>query len=232
MRALLRFWIQAAWVLLMSGALAVLLFPYWQQLRRADQTIPRQDAAFIRLSPLEVAALPLATRFDMPLGSENGALTYNARIFRVSGHLGDDLNGIGGGNSDLGDPVYAAADGYVIYSGIPHESWGRMTIIAHRLLPEDDFGPVVQTVYAHLKDQAVVAGERVHRGQIIGSVGTAASAPLAHLHFEIRQGPYINPGQGYAETPLNRVAPEAFIRAHRGAVSDLLNNSPQKDLKR
>ena len=74
------------------------------------------DPAFIRLTPLEVSTLPMATRFDMPMGSEHGAFTYNARSFRIQRHLGDDLNGIGGGNSDLGDPVYAAAAGRVVLS--------------------------------------------------------------------------------------------------------------------
>src|SRR4051794_27653305 len=66
------------------------------------------DAAFVRLSSSEVSALPLAAHFIAPMGAENGALTYNARPFRTSRHLGDDLNGIGGWNSDLGDPVFAS----------------------------------------------------------------------------------------------------------------------------
>jgi hypothetical protein len=56
------------------------------------------DAAFVCLSPLEVATLPLAARFDPPLGGENGALTYDAQPFLTTRHLGDDLNGIGGWN--------------------------------------------------------------------------------------------------------------------------------------
>jgi hypothetical protein len=60
-------------------------------------------------------------------------------------------------------------------------------------------------------------------------VGTAEGAYLAHLHFEVRLGPYVNPGQGYADTPLNRVAPEQFIRAHRGAGVAVLNPSTKKD---
>lgn len=190
---------------------------------------PPLDPAFLRLTPMEMATLPVAARFDMPLGAENGALTYNARAFRMRGHLGDDLNGIGGGNTDLGDPVYAAGDGRVVYAGLPHESWGRMILIAHRLPEGDELGPVVQTMYAHLQDIRVGVGEEVCRGQVIGSVGTAASAPLAHLHFEVRLGPYVNPGQGYADTPLNRVSPEVFIRARRGARPDVLNPAPQKE---
>src|SRR3954467_11939871 len=72
------------------------------------------DAAYVRLSPWEMATLPLAVRFDPPMGGERGALTYNAQPFRITRHLGDDLNGIGGWNSDLGDPVYAAGAGMVI----------------------------------------------------------------------------------------------------------------------
>lgn len=187
------------------------------------------DPAFQRLSPLETATLPLATRFDMPLGSEHGAFTYNARAFRISRHLGDDLNGIGGQNSDLGDPVYAAGAGRVVYAGIPGPGWGKMILIAHRLPEGDALGPVVQTMYAHLESMRVRTGQLVQRGEPIGTVGTGEGAYLAHLHFEVRVGPYVNPGQGYADTALNRVAPEQFIRARRGAGAEILNSAPQKD---
>lgn len=187
------------------------------------------DPPFVRLTPLEVAALPLATRFDMPMGSEHGAFTYNARAFRIQRHLGDDLNGIGGGNSDLGDAVYAAAAGQVIYAGVPSPDWGNMILIAHRLPEGDELGPVVQTVYAHLESIRVHTGQVVRRGEPIGTVGTAGGRYWAHLHFEVRVGPYINPGQGYADTALNRVAPEVFIRAHRGADENVLNLPPEND---
>jgi hypothetical protein len=39
-------------------------------------------------SPFELASLPLATRFDFSLGSENGAFAYNARRFTENHHLG------------------------------------------------------------------------------------------------------------------------------------------------
>ena len=91
---------------------------------RWDGAVPF-DPAFHRLTPEEVVTLPLAVRFDMPLGSQHGALTYNARPFRISRHLGDDLNGIGGENSDLGDPVFAAGMGRVVYTGRPGSGWGK-----------------------------------------------------------------------------------------------------------
>src|SRR5262249_37900828 len=38
----------------------------------------------------------------------------HAQRFTENFHLGDDLNGIGGENSDLGDPIYTVADGRVL----------------------------------------------------------------------------------------------------------------------
>jgi len=187
------------------------------------------DPAFVRLTPRETATLPLATRFDVPMGSEHGALTYNARGFRIERHLGDDLNGIGGENSDLGDPVYAAGAGRVVYAGTPSADWGKIILIAHRLPEGDELGPVVQTMYAHLESIQVRTGQNVQRGDVIGTVGTAPSANFAHLHFEVRVGPYVNPGQGYADTALNRVSPAKFIEARRGAEAQVLNPAPQKD---
>ena len=114
---------QLATLLALSASLALLLL---------EMRTPRQgraplpfDPALLRLSAAETAALPLAARFDHPLGSEHGALTYNARPFRMARHLGDDLNGIGGGNSDLGDPVHAIAAGRVVYAGEPGPGWGK-----------------------------------------------------------------------------------------------------------
>src|SRR5437762_10953710 len=72
------------------------------------------DPAFRIPSPLELASIPTATHFDFPLGNENGAMAYNAQHFTQNKHLGDALNGIGGENSDLGDPTYAIADARVL----------------------------------------------------------------------------------------------------------------------
>lgn len=178
--------------------------------------LPPFDAAFLRLSAPEVAALPLATRFESPMGARNGALTYNARSFRMSRHLGDDLNGIGGWNSDLGDPTFASGDGRVVYTGVPGEGWGNMIILAHRV-PEaaSPWGwRVYLTVYAHLDSILVKHGQLVARGLKIGTVGTAAGKYWAHLHFEIRQSRSVYPGLGYADGPLDRVSPEKFLLEH------------------
>jgi murein DD-endopeptidase MepM/ murein hydrolase activator NlpD len=186
--------------------------------------VPAFDPAFLRLPAHEIASLPEASRWDQPMGSEHGALTYNAQPFRITRHLGDDLNGIGGYNSDLGDAVYAAAAGKVVYRGLAGRGWGNMLIVAHRVRDaKSGEWQVVQSVYAHLEDMAVAGDAFVQRGQQIGTVGTASGQYLAHLHFEIRLGPYVFPSVGYADAPLNRVSPATFIREHRGAPDDQLD---------
>jgi murein DD-endopeptidase MepM/ murein hydrolase activator NlpD len=182
---------------------------------------PPFDPQWVRLSAYEIAMTPLVARWDMPMGGELGELTYNAQPFLTTRHLGDDLNGIGGYNSDLGDAVYAAADGRVVYVGVPSAGWGKVIILAHRLvLPGSDEVRLLQTLYAHLEESKVDYGAIVRRGQVIGSVGTADGRYLAHLHFEMRRGPFINPSTGYADAPLNRISPERFIRTQRGASED------------
>lgn len=154
-------------------------------------------------------------------------MTYNAQPFRITRHLGDDLNGIGGMNSDLGDPVYAAADGRVVYRGVAGPGWGNVIIVAHRVRnAETHEWDVVQTLYAHLDTMRVQPDQVVRRGDQIATVGTAFGKYLAHLHFEVRRGPYVFPGVGYADSPLNCLSPERFVAEHRGAANEVLNVSP------
>lgn len=195
----------------------------------AEKVVPPFDAAFLRLDAGEVSGLPLAARFEMPMGTELGGLTYNAQPFRTTRHLGDDLNGIGGWNSDQGDPVYASGTGRVIYAGVPSDGWGNMVILGHRV--PDGSSPqgyrVMQTVYAHLESILVKCGETVPRGKMLGTVGTANGRYLAHLHFEVRESLSVYPGMGYSDEPQDRVSPEAFVKEHSGALPGTLNRAPE-----
>lgn len=91
---------------------------------------------------------------------------------------------------DIGAPrgtyVVAADDGIVIYSGDELGGYGNLTVISH--------GDGLFSVYAHTKKNFTVKGQRVHRGQVIATVGNTGRSTGPHLHFEIRHsGKAINP---------------------------------------
>jgi hypothetical protein len=200
---------------------ATITLKLWPELTRPKFV----DPALRIPSPLELASLPTATRFDFPLGSENGAMAYNAQRFTENHHLGDDLNGIGGENSDLGDPIYSIADGRVLIARDGGPGWGNIVILLHAYL-ENGERKYVQSYYGHVESMLVDAGEDVRRGQKIATVGTAGGRYFAHLHFEMREfvTPFIGPG--YREDTRGWLDPTAFIKAHRGAPPDDVGRMP------
>ena len=185
----------------------------------------KPDARFFPIDPVTLATLPLATRFDFPMGSVHGALTYNAQLFTENRHLGDDLNGIGGGNTDLGDPLYAMANGRVLYAGWPSHGWGHVVLVQQAWL-ENGQRNTVQTLYSHLDELEVASGDILRRGQRIGTVGNARGRYLAHLHLEMRT--FITPfiGAGYRESTSGWLDPNSFIQTHRGAPAWDLRAEP------
>lgn len=74
-------------------------------------------------------------------------------------------------------PIRAAADG-VVESRRWASGYGRLIVIRH-----DDR---LSTAYAHMQAFKVREGQRVRRGQIIGTVGSSGWSTGPHLHFEIR----------------------------------------------
>jgi hypothetical protein len=202
---------------------ATLYFKLWPELTRPKKFNP----AFQLLSPLELASIPTATRFDFPLGSENGAMAYNAQRFTENRHLGDDLNGIGGENSDLGDPIYAVADGRVLLAREAGPGWGNVIIVLHAYL-ENGNRKYVQSYYGHVETMLAHAGDDVRRGQQIATVGTADGRYLAHLHFEMRE--FITPfiGPGYREDTRGWLNSTVFIEQHRGAPLDDVGRPPDR----
>ena len=157
-------------------------------------------------SAWQLAQIPTALRFEAPLGSQHGALTVSD---------GKDLNGIGGKNTDLGDPVFATADGLVVFAGHPSPDQGHALILAHR----DHNGRLLQSIYSHLDRIDLAAGALVSRGQKIGTVGTANGYSPALLHFEMRQGD-IGIGDG------SQLDPENTLSELAGASEEDLAPSP------
>jgi hypothetical protein len=193
-----------------AAFLAVLTWKLLPELTRPKYV----DPAFRVPSPLELESVPTASHFDFPLGNENGAMAYNAQHFTENKHLGDDLNGIGGENSDLGDPIYAIADGRVLLARDGGPGWGNVLILLHAYL-ENDQRKYVQSYYGHVQDMLVRPGETVKRGQEIATVGTANGRYFAHLHFEMREflTPFIGPG--YRQDTRGWINPTKFIEEHR-----------------
>ena len=199
---------------------ATLAWKLWPELTRPKFV----DPAFRLPSPLELESIPTASHFDFPLGNENGALAYSAQRFTENKHLGDDLNGIGGENSDLGDPIYAIAEGRVLLAREGGPGWGNIVILLHAYMDPPSPGSgvagkgerkYVQSYYGHVQDMLVHPGEMVKRGQQIATVGTANGRYFAHLHFEMREflTPFI--GAGYRQDTRGWINPSKFIEEHR-----------------
>jgi murein DD-endopeptidase MepM/ murein hydrolase activator NlpD len=189
--------------------------------------VPPFDHRLDLFTGIQRFRIPVSDRFDYPLGSAHGALTYDAQSFwemnekRGGRHTGDDLNGIGGMNTDFGDPIYAVANGLVVYAGEPSPGWGKTILIAHRT----QGGEILQSMYAHLESIAVPVSGLVTRGEKIGEVGTANGNYLAHLHFEMHAADGISLGGGYVNYRTNRLDPTNTVERLRHAPDDDLGSS-------
>ena len=101
----------------------------------------------------------------------------------------------------VGTPVHATGDG-VIGRADWFSSYGLFVEIEH--------GGQMETRYGHMSRLNVAAGQFVHRGDVIGYIGTTGRSTGPHLHYEVRvNGVAVNPipymqGEGSAE--LTRAA--------------------------
>jgi murein DD-endopeptidase MepM/ murein hydrolase activator NlpD len=87
--------------------------------------------------------------------------------------------------ANSGDPIYAAMDGKVVYSGWA-SGYGKMIKIQH--------ADKIETIYGHCSRLRTAVGDNVKKGQLIGDVGSTGNSTGPHLHFEvIINGKVVNP---------------------------------------
>ncbi|PWL24443.1 MAG: M23 family peptidase [Fluviicola sp. XM-24bin1] len=153
----------------------------------------------------------IADGFDYPVGKPDARGYYNAQPFGKNTHLGDDWNGVRGGDSDLGDPIYNIAHGKVVFAEDWGRAWGNVIRIVH-YLPDSS---KVESLYAHCDTIMVSKGDWIRRGTQIGTIGNNHGAYTAHLHLEMRDDVTLPIGKGYSSDTKGYLDPTEFIKNHR-----------------
>lgn len=162
------------------------------------------------------AFVKLADGFDYPVGKPNGEGYYVSRGYRPNGHQGEDWNGNGGGDSDLGDPIYSIANGIVVFAKDVRMGWGNVVIVRHNYRDTDGTIRSVDSLYGHLERILVRENQQVKRGDQIATLGSNRGMYDAHLHFEMRKN--LNIGidrSAFARDYSNYWDPRDFINARR-----------------
>jgi murein DD-endopeptidase MepM/ murein hydrolase activator NlpD len=133
------------------------------------------NEALVRLtpsvSPLESNRFVLTSAF----GSRRSPFTR-----QMDFHTGLDLA------AARGTPVRAPADGVVAFAGryqlrlgIAWWRYGNLVSVRH--------GDEFVTLFGHLEEIEVRNGQRVKRGDLLGTVGDTGWSTNPHLHFEVRR---------------------------------------------
>lgn len=173
---------------------------------------PTPQAAPIQQTVADSFAYPIGKK-ERSTQKRDGDEWFNALDFGEDDHLGEDWNKNTGGNTDCGEPVFAAANGSIAYASDAGPGWGNVIIVTHRLAD----GSSVQTLYGHLREIVKAKGE-VKKRDLIGKVGNANGRYLCHLHFELREAgsPMWNQaGGGYAADRKGWLDPSDFIDSRR-----------------
>lgn len=142
-------------------------------LEKAEYRMQQIDEKICELSAVPVKSLQPLTDTIWPT---NGRLTsgYGWRRDPFDGskrfHEGVDIA------APFDSNVWTIADGVVIEAR-RHGGYGNMVLVDH--------GGGRKTLYGHLRRVKVSVGDRVKKGDVVGTVGSTGRATGPHVHFEV-----------------------------------------------
>jgi murein DD-endopeptidase MepM/ murein hydrolase activator NlpD len=154
--------------------------------------------------------LAISNRRSRRLGGVNATPSLwpvEGRLADGFGHRADPFSGEGSFHKGVditaptGTTVRTTADGIVVQAEMVAGGYGRLVIVDH--------GGGLQTYYAHLSKISVHAGQELHRGDIVGLVGSSGRTTASHLHYEVHVGGTpVNPYRYLANYSVFRTVPK------------------------
>lgn len=152
------------------------LFSSWQNFEETGLAAAKPKAA---VGGIASVAIPSRN----PLAMDRMTSSFGMRDHPILGgrraHKGVDLA------APVGTPIYATADGKV-----SRASW----FSGYGLFVSLEHGGDMQTRYGHMSRLNVAEGQIVHKGDVIGYVGSTGNSTGPHLHYEVRvDGTAVNP---------------------------------------
>lgn len=139
----------------------------------------RELREFLQAQKSVLLAIPSLWPVLGPITSPFGDTRVNTSSGGTRPHMGLDIG------ASTGTPVIAPGDG-IVTSAAWEAEYGRLVCIDH--------GHGFVTMFGHLKEIHVKAGDKIRMGQIIGTVGASGVATGPHLHYEVRiYGRPVNP---------------------------------------
>ena len=137
---------------------------------------------------IQPVALKDFNRISDYFGSRRDPFTGKATM-----HHGMDFTG------PKGSDIFVTGDGVVVEAGYSFYGYGNRVVVDH--------GYGYKTVYAHLRKILIDEGQKVKRGEVIGTLGNTGRSTGAHLHYEVRlSNNAVNPINYY----FNDISPEEY----------------------
>ena len=113
----------------------------------------------------------------------------------------------------VGTPIYATGNGKVVYAEI-RQGYGKCVLIDH--------GFNYETLYAHMSNYNVKAGQKVKRGDIIGYMGNTGMSTGPHIHYEVKKN-------GHPVDPINYYFNDLTAEEYDQLVVEANNNGQAMD---
>lgn len=150
-----------------------------REMRKANHQRLRQLCSQTRPQPLWNGGFKRFLGKPMARFGDRRTYVYQGRDVDQQVHLGEDLASL------LHSPVPAANNGVVVLAE-PLGIYGQTVVIDH--------GLGVFSMYSHLSQIDVKAGQEVTKGAVVGRTGATGLAGGDHLHFSmVLQGEFVDP---------------------------------------
>lgn len=148
------------------------MIDHYNRLANLEYMIYEEILETVKMDVQRYRSYPAIYPINMKKAKISSSFGYRSDPFKRAKqfHPGNDFS------ANRGTPVFATADGIVKESKY-YGTFGNYIELNH--------GYGIKTIYGHLSKRVVKKGDKIERGQFIGTVGSTGRSTAPHVHYEV-----------------------------------------------